>query len=108
MRSSPVACHVLEGASLGGRAVIPVLHRRLGISKDSGAAFFAGDEETERLQEWAVVIEWLEGLERTGVTSQPIVAAANATFVALACWVDGQEPSWSRRNLVVDVATVHE
>ena len=37
--------YVLEGACLGGQVLIPLLHRRLGLAKDSGAAFFAGDEE---------------------------------------------------------------
>ena len=87
--------YVLEGASLGGRAVIPVLRRRLNVSKDSGASFFAGDGDGTAAR-WGVVLEWLEGLQRTGVAPQPIVAAANATFEALARWVDEQEPSWSR------------
>lgn len=88
--------YVLEGASLGGQAVTPVLRRRLGVAKDSGASFFAGDEDGTAAR-WGVVLEWLEGLQRMGVAPQPIVAAANATFEALARWLDGQEPSWSRR-----------
>jgi heme oxygenase len=89
--------YVLEGASLGGQAVTPVLRRRLGVAKDSGASFFAGDEDGTAAR-WVIVLEWLEGLERTGVAPQRIVTAANATFEALARWVDGQEPSSSRRR----------
>lgn len=89
--------YVLEGASLGGQAVTAVLRRRLGVSKDSGASFFAGDEDRTAAR-WVAVLEWLEGLQRTGAAPQPIVAAASAMFDALARWVDGQEPSWSREG----------
>jgi heme oxygenase (biliverdin-IX-beta and delta-forming) len=87
--------YVLEGASLGGQAVTPLLRRRIGVAKDSGASFFAGDEAGTAAR-WGVVLEWLEQLHQMGAAPQPIVAAATATFEALAGWVDGQEPSWSQ------------
>ena len=37
--------YVLEGACLGGQVIAPVLHRRLGVAKGSGASFFVGDAE---------------------------------------------------------------
>jgi heme oxygenase len=89
--------YVLEGAALGGQVVTPVLRRRLGVAKRTGASFFAGDEERTAAR-WAVVLEWLEGLERTGTSPGLIVAAANATFEALARWLSRQEPSWSSRK----------
>jgi heme oxygenase len=85
--------YVLEGASLGGQVVTPILRRRLGVAKATGASFFAGDEERTAAR-WAVVLEWLDGLERTSTSPGLIVAAANATFEALARWVNRQEPSW--------------
>jgi heme oxygenase len=89
--------YVLEGASLGGQAITPVLRRRLGVAKNSGASFFAGDEAGTAAR-WRVVLEWLDGLQREGAASQAIVASANATFEAFTRWVDEQEPSWSRRR----------
>jgi len=89
--------YVLEGASLGAQAITPVLRRRLGVAKNSGASFFAGDEGRTAAR-WRVVLGWLEGLQRKGAASQAIVASANATFEALICWVDEQEPSWFRRR----------
>jgi heme oxygenase len=86
--------YVLEGASLGGQAVTPVLRRRLGVARDSGASFFAGDDDRTAAR-WGVVLDWLEGIPRTGVAPRSIVTAAIATFDALSRWVDGQEPSWS-------------
>jgi heme oxygenase len=88
--------YVLEGASLGGQAIAPVLRRRLGITKNSGGSFFVGDEARTAAR-WDVVLEWLEGLPRDGAASRAIVASANATFEALIRWVGEQEPSWSRR-----------
>ena len=77
--------YVLEGACLGGQVLTPLLNRRLGIAKDSGAAFFAGDEE-RTLPRWIVVVGWLDGLSRTGATSARIVSTAKATFEAFARW----------------------
>ncbi|MEO6419102.1 MAG: biliverdin-producing heme oxygenase [Polyangiaceae bacterium] len=89
--------YVLEGASLGGQVAAPVLRERLGVAKGRGASFFAGDEASTPAR-WAAVVEWLEGLTRAGAPAGPIVAAASATFEALAQWVAGQEPSWSSRG----------
>lgn len=77
--------YVLEGACLGGQVLTPLLHRRLGLAKDSGAAFFAGDEEWT-LPRWTVIVAWLDGLPRTGASTAKIVSAANATFDAFARW----------------------
>ena len=77
--------YVLEGACLGGQVLTPLLHRRLGLAKDGGAAFFAGDGE-RTLPRWTVVVAWLDGLPRTGASTAKIIGAANATFDALARW----------------------
>ena len=77
--------YVLEGACLGGQVLTPLLHRRLGLAKDSGAAFFAGDEEST-LPRWTVIVAWLDGLPRTGASTAQIVSAAKATFDAFARW----------------------
>ena len=77
--------YVLEGACLGGQVVSALLHRRLGLTKESGAAFFAGDEEGT-LARWAVVVGWLDRLPRTGASTAKIISAATATFDAFARW----------------------
>jgi heme oxygenase len=86
--------YVLEGACLGGQIVARVLRKRLGVAKGTGASFFAGDEERTAVR-WALVLEWLERLERSGASPDPIVAQAKATFDALERWVDRPQPSWS-------------
>ena len=77
--------YVLEGACLGGQVLAPLLQRRLGLAKDSGAAFFAGDEEWTRPR-WTVVVAWLDGLPRTGASTTKIIRAAKATFDAFGRW----------------------
>jgi heme oxygenase (biliverdin-IX-beta and delta-forming) len=77
--------YVLEGACLGGQVLTPLLHRRLGLAKGNGAAFFAGDEE-RTLPRWTVIVAWLDGLPRTGASPTKIISAASATFDAFARW----------------------
>jgi heme oxygenase len=88
--------YVLEGACLGGQVLTPLLHRRLGVAKDSGAAFFAGDGEFT-LPRWTIVAAWLDGLPRAGASAPKIISAATATFDAFARWaaVARGELSWS-------------
>src|SRR6187402_1248713 len=49
--------YVLEGACLGGQVLSPLLHRRLGLAKESGAAFFAGDGQGT-LPRWTAIVAW--------------------------------------------------
>ena len=77
--------YVIEGACLGGQVLAPLLYRRLGLTKDTGAAFFAGDEEST-LPRWTIVVAWLAGLPRTGASTARIISTAKGTFAALARW----------------------
>jgi heme oxygenase len=84
--------YVLEGASLGGQVITRALQPRLGVAKGRGASFFAGDED-QTFARWAVVLEWFEDLARRGASPGAVVAAANATFDALARWMQHEAPS---------------
>ena len=88
--------YVLEGACLGGQVLSPLLHRRLGLAKESGAAFFAGEGEGT-LPRWTVIVAWLDGLPRTGASTAKIISTATATFDAFARWaaVARGESPWS-------------
>jgi len=77
--------YVLEGACLGGQFLAPRLHERLGIAKDRGASFFAGDEERTYAR-WSVVLAWLGRLPNEGASTTKIIAAAQATFERFAQW----------------------
>ena len=77
--------YVLEGACLGGRVIAPVLQRRLGLAKGTGASFFAGDEAGTATR-WSAFLAWLETLASAGVRTDAVVAAAGATFSAFLAW----------------------
>jgi heme oxygenase len=77
--------YVVEGACLGGQVLTPLLRRRLDLAKNSGAAFFSGDEEWT-LPRWTVVVAWLDELPRAGASAAKIISAATATFDAFARW----------------------
>jgi heme oxygenase len=79
--------YVLEGACLGGQMLVRLLQQRLGITKGSGALFFAGDEE-RTMARWSVVVSWLEGLPRAGASPAKIIVAAQATFEAFLRWAE--------------------
>jgi heme oxygenase len=89
--------YVLEGASLGGQVIAPMLRQRLGVDKDSGASFFVGDGEATSAR-WILVLTWLDGLVRAGVRNEEIAASACATFLTLARWVERQGTSQGKRH----------
>ena len=84
--------YVLEGACLGGQVIAPLLYRRFGVAKGSGASFFVGDAEGTSAR-WMLVLAWLEGVVCAGARNEEIVAAAQATFQTLARWVERQGAS---------------
>jgi heme oxygenase len=79
--------YVLEGACLGGQMLVPLLQRRLGVTKGNGALFFAGDEE-RTMARWTAVVGWLEGLPHAGASTAKIIVAAQATFEAFLRWAE--------------------
>lgn len=89
--------YVIEGACLGGQVLSRLLHRRLGLAKGSGAAFFAGDEEWT-LARWTVIVAWLDGLPRIGASTTKVITAATATFDAFARWARLLERAWRGRS----------
>ena len=83
--------YVLEGATLGGRTLLPVVETRLGLSAHHGGAFLASYGE-------AVGDMWRsfgQALERCCATQQDrgrAAAAASATFFALERWLCAPRP----------------
>jgi heme oxygenase len=84
--------YVLEGASLGGQVIAPILHQRLGVAQGRGASFFVGDAEATPAR-WRLVLTWLDGLVGAGAGSEEIVGSAYATFLTLVRWVEQQNAS---------------
>jgi heme oxygenase len=80
--------YVLEGATLGGRTLMPLVEARLGLTAEHGAAFLAsyGDTVGEMWRSFG------EALNRHCAEDEHrarAAAAASATFTALEHWLCG-------------------
>jgi heme oxygenase len=83
--------YVLEGATLGGRTLLPLVRRQLGLSAVRGARFLAsyGDQVAPMWSRFGMALEaWCVEQERRAA----VAAAAVATFVALENWLCGARP----------------
>lgn len=81
--------YVFEGATQGGRTLLPLVENLLGLSATSGASFLAsyGDEVPVMWRRFAGALEsWCADPPRRAVAT----AAAVATFEALEDWLCGE------------------
>jgi heme oxygenase len=80
--------YVLEGATLGGRTLLPLVQSRLGLTADSGAAFLAsyGEDVASMWRGFGSALDaWCDAPERRSRAAQ----AAVATFTSLERWLCG-------------------
>jgi heme oxygenase len=78
--------YVLEGATLGGQTLLPMVQRRLGLTAANGAAFLAsyGDNVISMWRAFGAALDaWCAAPER----SARAAAAAVATFGSLEQWL---------------------
>jgi heme oxygenase len=81
--------YVLEGATLGGRTLLPMVQAKLGLTADSGAAFLAsyGDEVTLMWRRFGSALDaWCAPPDRSARATE----AAVATFGSLEHWLCGE------------------
>jgi heme oxygenase len=80
--------YVLEGATLGGRSLLPLVQRQLGFTAQHGASFLGSYGEQTRAK-WrafgAAVDAWCLDASRAADAA----TAAVATFESLECWLCG-------------------
>ena len=78
--------YVIEGATLGGQVITRHLEKNLGITPESGGAFFAGygAETGARWKEFCALLT--AAAERVSGEDE-IVASANDTFATLGRWL---------------------
>jgi len=93
-RADPAAAfgcaYVLEGATLGGRTLLPLVESRLGLGPTHGAAFLAsyGDRVIPMWQSFGAALDaWCSVPARMASATQ----AAVATFDALGQWLCGRD-----------------
>jgi heme oxygenase len=80
--------YVLEGATLGGRTLLPLVQSRLGLTAAHGAAYLAsyGEAVTAMWRDFGMALDhWCAATERQLCAAR----AAVATFDALANWLCG-------------------
>src|SRR5579862_7461518 len=78
--------YVLEGATLGGRTLLPVAERRLGVSAERGASFLASYGASVDVM-WRAFGEAVETHCGASEARERAEAAAIATFGALDRWL---------------------
>jgi heme oxygenase (biliverdin-IX-beta and delta-forming) len=81
--------YVLEGATLGGRTLLPLVQSRLGLTAEGGAAFLAsyGDEVASMWRGFGAALDaWCDPPERRVRATH----AAVATFTSLDEWLCGK------------------
>ncbi len=85
--SNQLGClYVIEGATLGGQIITRHLQATLGLTPETGAAFFNGYGAQTGAQ-WQTFCTMLTDLaERTG-GDEEIIATANRTFETLGQWL---------------------
>ncbi len=84
--------YVMEGATLGGRTLLPLVRSRLGLTAEHGAAFLAsyGENITSMWQTFAAALDaWCAIPQRQASAA----AAAVGTFDALSDWLCEVPPS---------------
>jgi len=83
--------YVMEGATLGGRTLLPLVHERLGLTADRGAAFLASYRNDVPAM-WHDFCAALESWCCTPARRESAVQSAVATFEALSDWLCGTSP----------------
>lgn len=78
--------YVIEGATLGGQIITRHLRASLGLTPESGAAFFSGYGERTGSR-WKEFCNHLSAFAARADSDHEIVASANATFESLHRWL---------------------
>ena len=82
------AFYVLEGATLGGQHLLPIVERTLGLSSAHGASYLAS-YGSQVGQMWRAFGTTVETHCQTPDTAGRAVTAARATFLAMEEWLCG-------------------
>ena len=78
--------YVMEGATLGGRVLLPLIEERLGFTADRGAAFLGSyrDDVSRMWRDFGAAVDgWCHSSERQDAAA----GAAVMTFDALTVWL---------------------
>ena len=85
--SQALGClYVIEGATLGGRTITRRLQASLGLTPETGGAFFAG-YGAETGPRWQAFGAMLSAVAERRSGEDQIVASANRTFETMGRWI---------------------
>lgn len=101
--------YVLEGAALGGQVISRLLRASLGITPESGGAFFHG-HGAETGRRWQAFRALLTVYATTPATEEAMIAGARQTFAAFERWLTARQetdaaPFPPQSSAAVDAAT---
>jgi heme oxygenase len=87
-RAAILGClYVVEGSTLGGRVLLPVLARRLGVGAEHGASFLAG-YAVETDARWAELCAAIDGhVAAAPADGDRVIASALDTFRTFGAWI---------------------
>jgi heme oxygenase len=78
--------YVIEGSSLGARAVLPQIKSMLGFDEKAGASYFAGLGEEGKLL-WRACLSAIVAIPSRSVEADRVVSGAHATFAMFQAWL---------------------
>ncbi|MCF2486590.1 biliverdin-producing heme oxygenase [Dyadobacter sp. CY347] len=81
------AMYVLEGSTLGGRILYKHIHKTLGLTPESGCAYFWGYGEDTGMMWKSFVSSFTQFAQETGQSTEIIQGAVN-TFTIIDNWLD--------------------
>ena len=83
--------YVLEGATLGGQHLLPIVQRKLGLSASHGASYLASYGPDVKAM-WGRFCAVVDARCATSEAREHASATARATFLALETWLCGDSP----------------
>lgn len=84
--------YVVEGATLGGQIISRHLHAHLGLTADTGAAFFSG-YGARTGSHWKAFCNELSSLTVAQGSEDAVISSANETFATLDRWLFQKLPA---------------
>lgn len=84
--------YVIEGSTLGGQIITRQLHSNLGLTLDTGCAFFNGYGE-QTAARWKAFCTLLTAFAEQSSGDEEIINTANQTFETLERWLFAKSPT---------------
>lgn len=81
------AMYVLEGSTLGGRAITKMLLKNTSLNLQPSQVHFFNGYGSQTCSRWTAFLEILNAVSQTASAQQQMIAAANETFLFFKTWL---------------------